>query len=446
MIATDEQHAAEPTITNRWFPLRHHPVQSAAWRTSARFVTLPCGRMSGKSELAKRRLVRFLPVDLGWPVTRYRFIAPTGPQAKEIAWNDLKNLTPRSWLLGLPRETDMLIRCQFASHIAELRVIGMDRPQRAEGSPLDGVVSDESSDQKSNLELSVRPALDARNGWWWQIGIPKRQGIGARKYRENCERGMAGEAGWANYAWPSWDILPAEVIEAARHDMDAKDFNEQYGAVWESIGGAAFHEFDERVHVRQVLYDPMRPILVGADFNVDPMAWVLGQTTPDGKELQIFDEIWLRDTNTIKTLDVLWGRYGSQHKGGWVFHGDASGHSRQTSASYSDYAHVISDARYKAKTLWPTSHPAIKDRLSSCNAMFRNAAGAVRLHIDPRCINLIDDLRNRGLDRNGLLINADKDSGGHATDALGYLIHYRWPSTRLEPRGSAPIGIFHGSD
>lgn len=444
MKVIDDRHAAAtPEITPAWFPLRPHSVQSRLWRARARFCMVPAGRGSGKTELAKRRLVRFLPVNRGHRHTHlYAYLAPTRGQAKRVAWSSLKALCPPEWRKGLPSETELVIRTIFNS---ELHVIGMDKPQRFEGNQWDGVIVDECSDQKPGLfEKTIRPALTHRKGWCWMIGVPKRQGVGARDFRRFCELGFAGDdPEFASFTWPSWDILPAAEIEHARRTMDSKDFNEQYGAAWQTVGGAAYHEFNETVHVVSVPYDPTLPIMVGADFNVDPMAWVLGQS-PDGKQLCIFDEVWLHDTNTIATLNVLWDRYGAIHKGGWVFHGDASGHSRQTSASMSDFAHVMRDERFGAKALWPRSHPPIKDRLSSVNAMLRNAAGEVRLHIDPRCVHLVDDLKNRGLDKTGLPVSADKENGGHVTDALGYLIHYRWPATRIEPQGEAKIGVYYG--
>ena len=431
------------TITDRWFPLRPHAKQSAAWRTRSRFVCLPCGRQSGKTELSLRRLVRYLPVDRGYDLTRYAYLGPTRPQAKRIAWDALKTLTPRAWMIGLPRETDLIIRCGFRTHVAEIHVIGMDHPARFEGPGWDGVVSDESSDQKPKLDLAVRPAIDSRLGWWWMIGIPKRQGIGARRYRQYCEKGLAGEEGWETHSWPSWDIMPAEAIEAARRDMDLKDFNEQYGAAWESVGGAAFHAFDARVHVRPCQYDPQRPMLIGSDFNVNPMAWVCCQATTDGTGLEAFDEVWLRDTNTQRTLDVLWDRYGATHKGGFIFYGDASGQSRHTSAAASDYAQIKNDRRFRSRVAYPSKNPGIKNRLASCNALFHNAAGQVRCWIDPRCQQLIADLEHRGLDKDGLPVQANAD-GGHITDAIGYLIHAKWPVTRVEYDDAQSIGVYYG--
>lgn len=464
-------------LTKAWKQLRAHPTQSALWRTNARFVKVPAGRGSGKTEIAKRRLVRFLPVDR-WEATQrgstqgrpnhaktephlYAYLGPTRPQAKRIAWEHLKKLIPADYRKCPPYETDLIIKTIFNS---ELHVIGMDAPQRFEGDQWDGVVEDEASDQKPNIHLAIRPAISFKKGWWWKIGVPKRQGIGAQNYRAECEMGFAGLAAargqgsgdpaHATYTWPSWDILDAQEVAQAKRDFDSKDFSEQYGGNWEEIGGSAFHEFEKAVHVRPCTYNPYLPIIVGSDFNVNPMGWVLchvGRNT-DGQEcLEVFDEVFLSDTWTQKTLNVLWDRYGEQHKGGWIFYGDATARARHTSAALSDYAQILHDARYapSSQLVYPDSNPNRKDRLSSCNAILRNAAGDVRCHIDPKVVNLIADLENRGLDDDGAPTEGKSgEKIGHISDGWGYIVHAKWPTTYLEPEdgSTASIALFTGDD
>lgn len=438
-------------LTPAWYPLRPHSAQSSLWRCPSRFVAIKAGRGSGKTTIGLRRLVRFLPVPRGHSFThRYAYLGPTREQAKRIAWEELKALVPTHWLNGQPSESDLCIRIavMYATglHKAELWVIGMDKPQRFEGKQWDGVFEDEASDQKPTIHRSVRPALSQRKGWWWKGGVPKRQGIGAKKFNEFFERGLNGNANYASFRWSSDTVLTAEEIEQAKEDLDDKDYNEQYGAEDVSASGAAFHNFDKNVHVRQVVYDPNKPIYVGSDFNVNPMAWCLAHKTPDGKGLEVFDEIWLRDTYTQHTLDVLWDRYGQVHKGGWFFHGDATAANRKTAASDSDYAQIRADERFKGNVLYPPGQPAVKDRLSSCNRLIRNAAGAVNFWVDPRCVNLINDLEYRTLDDNGYPTDAGKSATdiGHMSDGAGYLIHWYWPITRPEPKKPGQIGIFQG--
>src|SRR6185437_5009926 len=133
-------------LTPAWFPLRYHPAQTRVWRTKARFVALACGRGSGKTELSRRRLVRFLPVKKPWPDPIYFLAYPTRAQAKLVAWERIKALIPKEWIASPDdiRESDLTIKTRFGS---KLFLVGMNEPARIEGVQWDGGVIDESCDQ-----------------------------------------------------------------------------------------------------------------------------------------------------------------------------------------------------------------------------------------------------------------------------------------------------------
>lgn len=413
------------TKLDRWTPMRYHPVQAALWRCNKRFIGIQAGRGSGKTELSKRRLVRWLPVRKPWANPRYFFCAPTHEQAKRLAWDDLMRLIPREWIESV-NISEMRIITVFGS---ELWVRGLEKPQRMEGVQWDGGVIDESSDIKEGVfDLNIGPALSHRNGWCWRQGVPKRQGVGAKEFNDFCDRAARGElADAAYFHWKSSDILTPAQLAYARENMDAKDYREQYEACRETAGGQVFHAFSRLESLRPVVYDPRKQIIVGSDFNVDPMAWVLCHRVDN--RLEVFDEIWIRDTNTSKTLSVLWGRYGQNHKGGWAFYGDAAGQQRKTSASESDYQQIMQDDRFVRagrQVFYPRSNPGVENRFAATNALLCNAAGERRLYIDPRCKRLIDDLESRHYKPHTREVQDGKDQG-HISDALGYAVHRLFP-------------------
>ena len=382
---------------------------------------MPCGRGSGKSELAKRRVVRMLPIRKPWPDPLYFYTLPTYAQAKRVAWKHILSLIPKEWIKKI-RESDLIVETVFGS---ELHVLGMDKPQRIEGVQWDGGVVDESCDQKPGVfDRSIMPALAHRNGWCWRIGVPKRYGVGAKEFKGVCDVGLSGEdPDVVTYTWPSSDILTPEQLSAAQRLLDARDYNEQYNATWETVGGCVFYAFDH-ANIRRVDYNPGEKIIVGSDFNVDPMAWVLAHDR--GGVLHVFGELYLRNTNTQSTLDELFKRYG-KHNAGWVFFGDASGRARKTSASSSDYLIIRNDERFKGRKIYYLkSNPPIADRFAATNALFRNARGERRCFIDPGCIHLIDDLQSRQY-KEGSKEPDDYGDIGHASDALGYIIYRKYP-------------------
>jgi len=383
-------------------------------------------------------VIRYLPVKKPWSNPMYFYALPTHQQAKRVAWDYLKSLVPKEWLKSAPSESELLIRTIFGS---TLHLVGMDKPQRIEGNQWDGGVVDESCDQKpGHFDRSIRPALSHRNGWCWRIGVPKRWGPGAAEFKSIWEEWGSGKFGdnYESYTWPSGDILLPDEIEDVKRTLDQKDFEEQYGAIWQGTSGLVFYAFDEKLNVSDnVKYDPGRPLLVGSDFNVDPMAWVVGQyydpgpINKSGPEFHFFDEIFLRNTNTQKTLNHLHHKY-QGHQMGWRFLGDATARARNTRASSSDYAQILNDLRFlNSKVMYPQSNPARADRFAASNAILCNAAGQRRCYLHPKCVNLIQDLSSRAYEP-GSREPDDHDDIGHITDAFGYVIHY------LKPIAAAP--------
>ena len=440
-------------LTPRWTPIKYHPVQAAFWAAlhdpNLRQVVAAAGRGSGKTELAKRWLVSQLGnVPKPWARPRYFFAGPTLKQTKRIAWRDLLDLIPDEWIDGGKygrdvSHTDMIVRTVFGS---ELHVVGLDKPHRIEGDQWDDGVIDESSDVRPKAhDVSILPALTWRGGKCARIGVPKRQGVGVREFKAVFRRGIGGhDPAIRSFTWPSRDIVPAAALEEARRTLDPKDFREQFEASWETAGGRAFHAFDRERNVRPCEYHADRPLIVGCDFNVNPMAWGIGHKYDD--HMEWIDEIWLRDTNTPEAAGVLADRY-STHRGGIIIYGDASGDSRKTSAtSGSDYK-LIADhpglKRLGIKFRVPRSNPGIKNRLAACNAMLCNAAGERRMFMSPTCEHLIDDLEARAF-KDGS--NELDDSGdiGHISDAIGYTIVSAFP-IRLKVPGNMGVVAQKGS-
>ncbi len=426
-------------LTPAWTQLRHHPKQARLYRERKRFVAVVAGRGSGKTELARRRLVRYLPIRKPWTDPLYFYAAPTREQAKRLAWEPIKRLVPAAWIAKIS-ESDLSITTVFGS---KLVLLGMDKPARAEGVQYDGGIIDESSDQKPGVfTLSLGPAMTHRNPWCWRIGVPKRNGPGAAEFKEFFELGISGvDPDVAAYTWPSSDILSPAQLRFQMENLDERDFNEQYNAAWETVGGVVFYAYDDVLSLKEWVYRRDLPILVGSDFNVDPMCWVLAQGV--GKELFIFDEVFIRSTNTQSTLDYLAAKYG-EHESGWKFFGDASGRARHSSASQSDYLIIRADARFKNATVhYPEANPPVADRFASCNRHFRNAAKQQLLWVDPRCKRLRKDLLTRAYKQG---CNEPDDSGdiGHITDALGYLVHTLHPISAPLYSGSSGGGIIIG--
>lgn len=412
-----------------WKKLRYHPVQSRLWGYAGRFAAIVAGRRSGKTELCRRKLVLQLPIIKPWPDPIYHYILPTFNQAKKVAWYPILNLIPKSWLFrGSINRTELSITTIFGS---KLYICGADKPERLEGTPSDGAMVDESSDQKPGLyQRTIVPMLTERDGFCYRLGVPKRSGVGRIEFRDFFTRGSRGEDGIASFHWKSSDILTEKQIYEAKSQMDEQDYLEQFEAQWQDIGSSVYYNFSAANIRDDVRYDPSKEIIVGCDFNVDPMCWTLAHYS-DGK-LYVFDEIFLRDANTPKTMDFLYQKY-YQHLGAWKFFGDASSKARKTSASKSDYLIIKNDVRFgQKKVYFPQKNPSIRDRFASVNAGFKNANGEIKIYINVTCKHLINDL-NMVSYKEGTTEVEDYSGTdiAHTSDAFGYEVFGLMP-VRLE--------------
>ena len=110
---------------------------------------------------------------------------------------------PEKWVKKV-YETDLCVTTKYKS---ELWVLGMDRPERIEGTPWDGGVLDEYANMKPNAWTeNIRPALADRAGWCWFVGVPE----GLNHYKDLADyAGSGSDADWGLYRWNSSEILPA---------------------------------------------------------------------------------------------------------------------------------------------------------------------------------------------------------------------------------------------
>jgi hypothetical protein len=397
-----------------WPVLRPHRLQSAAWYTDKKFVILACGRGSGKTELARRRSVYNLAVTHRLPMAYHGYALPTYSQARRVAWEPLKALVPKEWIADL-KEGEMSIETIFKS---KLMVVGLDKPQRVEGTQWSSFVVDESCDVKpGTFNKSIMPALTHHCFSCWRIGVPKSQGPGAAEFRKAYELGKLDPNTFvAN--WTTAEIVDEAVLLDAKRQLSKADYDEQYGAIWQNAGGDIFHAYHDVHNVSTLAeYNPTKPVIVMSDFNVDPMCWCLGHYIDNN--IYIFDELHLVRTNTAATLDVLFSRYG-EHAAGFLFTGDAAAKADKTSADVSDYIQIYNDPRFKNKrVVYATSNPSVQTRFATCNAGFCNALNERRIYIHPRCKYLRADLIARHYKPGTREPNDDKNTG-HMSDAFGY--------------------------
>ncbi len=260
------------TQLNRWYPLDPVPIQEELIEDRTRFIVVPAGRRSGKTERAKRKIITECMSNSNG---LYFIAAPTYAQVKKIYWQDVKKLA----LTAMPgfkiSESDLIITFPNGT---ELHLIGLDKPTRIEGIPWDGGIIDECAYVKEEAwTLSIAPALDTmdptkpgRKAWCWLIGKP--DGLNWYYKAYNYAK-SSGDPEWAAYTWKSIEVLDEETINAAKRRMSPKQFRQEYEASFETVSGRIYEDYSNENYTQEIIKEH-EIICYFCDFFLCPM--VLG--------------------------------------------------------------------------------------------------------------------------------------------------------------------------
>lgn len=437
-------------LSTRWTTLDPHPVQDAYKRSEKRFIITDAGRRSGKSEIAKRKLVKRAGRSKQRGA-RFLYSAPTHDQSKDIAWNDLKALTQ-----GIRIDKSEGDRVIILPGGKEIHVAGMDVPERAEGSPLDGIVLDEFANMKEEVWGNhVRPALSTRGRLGWAIipSVPEGRNHYFKLYEaaraDIAERGDASE--WGIFHWNSAEVIDPAEIEAARRDLDPLTFAQEYEGSFVNFTGLAYYRFSRSIHaIERLAYNPRRPLIFCFDFNRSPGVAVVCQIQ-DYHPLEplhrpevarriyaAIGEVHIpQDSTTPAVCARLIHDWAEIHSGPVFIYGDASG-GNQGSAKVHGSDWDLVRATLKSVPHWElherikNRNPEERPRVNAVNSALRSVNGLVSVLVDPvKCRRFIEDFECTTVlpGGSGELYKPKGKAWPytHMTDGFGYFIDYEKP-------------------
>ena len=453
-----------PLLTPRWYPLAPHPEHIRLINSTAQYKVVPAGRRSGKTERAKRHVIGQAIAAVG-DSPNFFCAAPTRDQAKRIYWNDLKAMVPPHLRARRPIETDLIIELING---ATIQVLGMDKPERIEGTPWNGGILDEYANMKEQTwPENVRPALADRSGWCWLIGVPE----GRNHYYDVYKYARADTTGlWDAFTWTSAEVLvlygKGHEVDAARHDLDPLTFAQEFEASFVNFAGQAYYQFNEAIHCGPVRdqYRATADLHFCFDFNVDPgVAAVIQELAFPVREkvtgLELDGVTLIKDvdlteytigtavigevhipvnSNTPAVCNKLLQDWGA-HNGRVMIWGDATGGARGTAQTEGSDWDLVKNAMYShygAERVFfnvPDANPTERSRLNAVNSRLKTAAGEVNLMVDPRhAPNVVRDFEGvRLLEGGSGEIDKKADPKlSHLTDGIGYYIEKRYPVRR----------------
>ena len=413
----------------RWYNLKDIPEQIRLISEKKRFKVIPAGRRSGKTERFKRFVAKQA---MKYPGEMYFAAAPTRDQAKKIFWDDLKALTFSASHPKAPSESDLKI---FMPNGTEIHVLGLDKPERIEGQPWTGGGIDEFADIKPHAwEANIFPALntvDPRRpdyrAWCWIFGVPET----LNHYHDLYQYARSGQdPDWAAYHWKSAEILPQDVIDAAKRTMSAKQFRIEFEASFEGATGLIYEDYSEANNTDAEI-EPHEQLCWMHDQNFTPLSSAIG-VVRDGS-LYLLDEIVLESAISRQSAFEFVERYRDHENKTVLLYGDPAGRAGEKhghASDYTDIEDVLKSHGWQVRRRVDKKAPAIKDRQNAVRAKVCNAKGERHLFVNPKTAPWC----NKGMStvqlQAGSTFQEDqRNPYQHITTAIGYMIHHEWPIT-----------------
>lgn len=418
---------------SRWYRLKDHPVQAAlvdAVANGVRFPVVPAGRRSGKTERAKRFVAKMAMRN---PGEMYFIAAPTRDQVKKIYWSDMKKLCLTSLCSKAPSETELII---FLDNGTQVQLIGLDRPERIEGVFWSGGVIDEIADIKAEAwEANIRPALDTYNptrpdykAWCWLIGVPD----GLNHYYDMAQYAeTASDPEWRCFHWKSSEILPPETIAAAKRQMSARQYKQEYEADFVGAAGRIYEDYGKENHT-DARIEPHEQLMWMHDQNYTPLSSAVGVRRDNA--LYLLDEIVLTSAVSKQSAAEFVEKFRDHKNKHVLIYGDPAGQAGEKHGHASDYTDIEGVLRahgWKFSRKVKPAHPAIKDRQNAVRAKICTADGTRSLFVNPTTAKWCDKgLSTVQLQEGSTFQEDQKNQYQHITTAIGYCVDVEWPSVK----------------
>lgn len=274
-----------------------------------RFKVLVLHRRAGKTTAVLQHLQRDAMMT---PNARFAYIAPTYKQAKNIAWDLIKEMARP--IPGIDfNEVELTVRYPNNSKIT---LYGADNPDSLRGIGLWGVVFDEYSQQPSNIFTEIiLPALADHNGYAIWIGTPKGKNEFYKLYRQAIT-GLDKDGKDISEDW--WGLLLSagasgiispEELELQKRNMSDDEYAQEFECSFDAaIKGAYYSSEIQRARaegrIRAFNYDPLLPVFTVWDLGVSD-ATAIGFYQKVGTDILMIDYYESTDKGLNHYVKVL---------------------------------------------------------------------------------------------------------------------------------------------
>jgi phage terminase large subunit len=277
-----------------------------------RFNVLVMHRRFGKTVCAVNHLLK-RAIEEQRPNPRLAYIAPTYRQAKNVAWDYIKQFAGK---IPNTKFHETELRCDLPNG-ARISLLGAENPASLRGIYLDMAVMDEVADMPQSIFPEViRPALSDRKGSCAFIGTPK-----GHNYFFDLWETAASTKGWARkmYKASETGLLDAEELEAAQATMTDDQYNQEFECSWVanvpgSVFGKELQQADDQGRITSVPHQPNIKVDTWWDLGVNDSTSIWFTQEVGRGEMHVIDYVEDRNEGLphyIKLLDAKPYTYGS---------------------------------------------------------------------------------------------------------------------------------------
>jgi hypothetical protein len=388
-----------------------HPAQQEVVDNASRFNILRNGRRWGKTKLGIRLACETLIS--GGSVGCF---FPTFDFAEDF-WDEIKDRTES--ITNYKSESKHIIQTITGG---SLKIWSLEKARAGRGRKYNRAIIDEAAfakDLRESWEKSIRATLTDLRGDAWFLSTPN----GRKNHFHTLCQQAEKHSNWREFHLPSRTnpYLSQEELDEIKNQLDDLTWQQEFEAEFVDFTGRPFvYSFEPNRHVAKLGKPTISlPLDISFDFNVDPITAIVAQHSLDKKQIRIYKEFRLSNSDIYQLCDAIIAEYGSDFY--FRVTGDASGNSRSAMvANNLNYYKIIIQKLKLERTqvLVPSVNPSHKNSRVLTNSLFKRHPD---LLIDESCQFLVADNKYCETDENGEI---NKKQDAHKTHLLDCMRYY----------------------